>query len=147
VVRAAAGALIAYGVVVLGAPQVLPTFMESMDTAAQAASPSTDPEYRFEVVEARPAAPGKTIVTVRLVHVSEGKTVQGASVREAATNMGPGGMAEMTGKVTPLPPDRPGIYGFLIETGMAGKWALTLEMELQAGSHTVRGAVDYDASS
>jgi predicted metal-binding membrane protein len=147
VVRAAAGALIAYGVVVLGAPQVLPTFMESMDTAAQAASPSTDPEYRFEVVEARPAAPGKAIVTVRLVHVSEGKTVQGASVREAATNMGPGGMAEMTGKVTPLPPERPGIYGFLIETGMAGKWALTLDMELQAGSHTVRGAVNYDASS
>ena len=147
VVRAAAGALIAYGLLILAAPQVLPTFMEGMGAAAQATSSSIDPEYRFDVVEARPAGPGKTIVTVRVVQVPADKTVEGAIVREARTNMGPGGMAEMTGKVTPLSPDRSGIYPFLIEADMAGKWELTLEMEMQGGSHTVRGAVTYNISS
>ena len=59
--------------------------------------------------------------------------------------MGPGGMVEMTGKVSPLPSDQPGIYRFEIETGMAGKWALNLGAKVQGEAGTVRGNLVYEA--
>ena len=147
VVRTAAGALIAYGAMVLILPQLLPTFMEGMGATAEAAPTSSDPDYRFELVEVRSAGAGKTILSVRLAHLPEDKPVEGAAIREAGTNMGPGGMPDMTGKVTPLPPDHPGTYRFLIETGMAGKWKLTIGVEVQGGAQTIRGAVLYEVSS
>ena len=102
-------------------------------------------DYRFELVQAQPAGAGKTTVTVRLVHVPDNKPVAGAVLFESKTDMGPGGMAEMTGKVSPLPSDQPGIYRFQIETGMAGKWALNLGAKVQGETGTVRGLVAYEA--
>jgi hypothetical protein len=102
-------------------------------------------DYRFELVQAQPAGEGKTTVTVRLVHVPDNKPVAGAVLFESKTDMGPGGMAEMTGKVSPLPSDQPGIYRFQIETGMAGKWALNLGAKVQGEAGTVRGLVAYEA--
>src|SRR5207253_7487268 len=83
-------------------------------------------DYRFELVQAQPAGSGKTIVTVRLVHVPDNKPVAGAVLFESKADMGPSGMGEMPGKVSPLSADKPGLYRFQIETGMAGKWALNL---------------------
>ena len=103
-------------------------------TVVAAAAPS---DYRFELVQAQPAGPGKTTITVRLVHVPDNKPVPGAVLFESKTDMGPGGMAEMTGKVSPLSSDQPGIYRFQIETGMAGKWALNLAGK-GAGRHRAR---------
>ncbi len=57
-------------------------------------------DYRFELVQAQPAGPGKTAVTVRLVHVPDNKPVAGAVLFETKTDMAPGGMAEMPGKVS-----------------------------------------------
>ena len=102
-------------------------------------------DYRFELVQAQPAGAGETIVTVRLVHVPDNKPVAGAVLFESKTDMGPGGMAEMTGKVSPLPSDQPGIYRFQIETGMAGKWALNLGAKVQGEAGTVRGSLVYEA--
>jgi hypothetical protein len=102
-------------------------------------------DYRFELAQAQSAGPGKTTVTVRLVHVPDNKPVAGAVLFESKTDMGPGGMAEMTGKVTPLPADQPGIYRFQIETGMAGKWALSLGAKVQGETGTVRGNLVYEA--
>ena len=102
-------------------------------------------DYRFELVQAQPAGPGKTAVTVRLVHVPDNKPVAGAVLFESKTDMGPGGMAEMAGKVSPLPSDQPGIYRFQIETGMAGKWALNLGAKVQGEAGTVRGNLVYEA--
>jgi YtkA-like protein len=102
-------------------------------------------DYRFELVQAQPAGPGKTAITVRLVHVPDNKPVAGAVLFETKTDMGPGGMAEMTGKVSPLPSDRPGIYRFQIETGMAGKWQLALGAKVQGEAGTVRGNLVYEA--
>jgi hypothetical protein len=102
-------------------------------------------DYRFELVQAQPAGPGKTAVAVRLIHVPDNKPVAGAVLFESKTDMGPGGMAEMTGKVTPLPSDQPGIYRFQVETGMAGKWALNLGAKVQGEAGTVRGALLYEA--
>jgi hypothetical protein len=103
-------------------------------------------DYSFELVQTQPAGPGKTVVTVRLVHVPDNKPVPGAVLFESKTDMGPGGMVEMTGKVSVLPSDKPGLYRFQIETGMAGKWALNLAAKVQGEPGTVRGTVNFDAA-
>ena len=102
-------------------------------------------DYRFELVQAQPAGLGKTAVTVRLVHVPDSKLVAGAVLLNTKTDMGPSGMTEMVGKVSPLPSDQPGLYRFQVETGMAGKWQLALGAKVQGEAGTVRGTVAYEA--
>jgi predicted metal-binding membrane protein len=147
----ASAALVAYGVVVLATPRALPTFMADDMGMAAAATPTstivTNPDYRFELVEARPAGPGKTTVAVRLAHVADNKSVEDAVILEARTDMGPGGMPEMTGKVTPLPSGQPGLYRFQIETGMAGKWELIISAKVQGETNTISGAIIFDAAT
>src|SRR5438132_942242 len=118
-------------------------FATSMLIAAYGVAAPND--YRFELVQTQPAGPGKTTVTVRLVHAPDSKPVDSAVLFETKTDMGPGGMAEMTGKVSSLPSDQPGFYRFQIETGMAGKWALNLGAKVQGEAGTVRGTVVYEA--
>jgi hypothetical protein len=79
------------------------------------------------------------------VHLPDSKPVAGAVLFETKTDMVPSGMADMTGKVSPLPSDQPGIYRFRIETGMAGKWQLALGAKVQDEAGTVRGNVVYEA--
>jgi predicted metal-binding membrane protein len=103
-------------------------------------------DYRFEATEVEPVGPGKTRTAVRLVHLPDNKPVEGAVILETKTGMGPSGMAEMTGKVTPLPSDQPTLYRFLIETGMAGQWELILSAKVQGEIGTVRGAIVYEVA-
>lgn len=114
-------------------------------TLAAAYGLAAPKDYRFELVQAQPAGPGKTAVTVRLVHVPDNKPVAGAVLFETKTDMSPAGMVEMTGKVSPLPSDQPGLYRFQIETGMAGKWQLALGAKVQGEAGTLRGTVAYEA--
>ena len=130
--RAAAAAAFAYAVTTFPLAMPAPAFAAGQD-------------YRFELAQAQPAGSGRTTVTVRLVHVPDNKPVPGAVLFETKTDMGPGGMAEMTGAVSPLPSDQPGIYRFQIETGMAGKWALNLGAKVQGEAGTVRGNLVYEA--
>jgi hypothetical protein len=102
-------------------------------------------DYRFELVQAQPAGAGKTAVTVRLVHVPDSKPIAGVVLFETNSDMGPSGMTEMVGKVSPLPSDQPGLYRFQVETGMAGKWQLALGAKVQGEAGTVRGTVAYEA--
>ena len=106
---------------------------------------ATPTEYRFEVADAPTGVPGTTTVAVRLVHASDNKPVDGATIVEAKTDMGPAGMAEMSGKVTPAASDRPGLYRFSIETGMAGEWELLLTAKVPGETAPVIGKVIYDA--
>src|SRR5205823_11081500 len=64
-------------------------------------------------------------------HVPDNKPVAGAVLFDTKSDMGPAGMAEMPGKVSVLPSDKPGLYRFQIETGMAGKWALNIGAKVQ----------------
>src|SRR5438132_1124294 len=70
----------------------------------------------------------------------------GAGLFGRKSDMGPSGMAEMPGKVSPLSADKPGLYRFQIETGMAGKWALNLGAKVQGEADTVRGSLTFDAA-
>jgi len=102
-------------------------------------------DYRFEVVQSRPAGKNLTDITVRLTHAPDGKPVTGAVIFQTKVDMGPSGMGEMTGKVTPQSADPAGLYHFRTETGMAGTWALTLSAKVQGEADTVRGTVTFDA--
>jgi hypothetical protein len=101
-------------------------------------------DYRFDVVQAQPAGKNLTDVTIKLTHVSDGKAVTGAIIFQTKVDMGPEGMGEMTGKVTPQTADPAGLYRFRTETGMAGRWALTVSAKVQGESDTVRGTVTFD---
>lgn len=103
-------------------------------------------DYRFELAQAQPAGPDKTNIAVRLIHVPEKKPVSGAVVFETKADMRPDGMADMTGKVTPLPSEQPGLYRFQVETGMPGKWQLILGAKVQGETGTVRGTVPFAAA-
>ncbi len=116
----------------------------SILAAGTAVAAPTD--YRFELAQAQPAGPGKTDLTVRLVHVPDKKPVPGAVLFETKADMTPGGMADWTGKVTPLPSDQQGLYRFQVETGMAGKWQLSLGARIQGETGTVRGTVPFAAA-
>jgi hypothetical protein len=102
-------------------------------------------DYRFDLVQAQLAGNNLTDVTVKLTHIPDGKTVPGAVIFQTKVDMGPSGMGEMTGKVTPQTPDPAGLYHFRTETGMAGTWALTLAAKVQGEADTVRGTVTFDA--
>jgi predicted metal-binding membrane protein len=102
-------------------------------------------EYRFEVVDAPTGVPGTTTLAVRLVHASDNKPVDGATIVEAKTDMGPAGMAEMSGKVTQVASDHSGLYRFSIKTGMAGEWELVLTAKVPGETAPVTGKVFYNA--
>ncbi len=102
-------------------------------------------DYRFEVIDAPATSPGKTTIEVRLIHASGDKSVDGATIVEAKTDMGPAGMAEMSGKVMPVASDQPGLFRFSIETGMAGKWELVLTAKVPGEATPVTGKLFYDA--
>ncbi|WP_149536686.1 FixH family protein [Siccirubricoccus phaeus] len=103
-------------------------------------------DYRFELASARPAGPGKTDVTVRLVRVRDGRPVPDAVVFQTRADMAPAGMPTMTGNVAPQPGQQPGTYRFQVDTGMAGGWALTLSAKVQGEPETVRSTVTFNAA-
>jgi hypothetical protein len=101
--------------------------------------------YRFEAAEIEPSGLGKTIITVRLLHVQDKKPVDGAMILVSTTDMGPSGMAEMSGKVTAITSGQPGLYRLVVETGMAGKSELILTAKVQGETEPVTGKITYDA--
>jgi hypothetical protein len=119
------------------------TFVLSAMSSTGAFAGATD--YRFEVASAQPAGAHQTDVAVKLVHTSDRKPVADAVIFESKTDMGPSGMEDMAGKVTPAAPDKDGLYHFAVKTGMAGKWALHLSAKVQGETETVQGTVEFDA--
>jgi hypothetical protein len=101
--------------------------------------------YRFEVASAQATGPLQTDVAIKLLHTPDGKPITDAVIFESRTDMGPSGMEDMAGKVTPTAPDKDGLYHFRTKTGMAGKWALHLSAKVQGETETVQGTVEFDA--
>jgi hypothetical protein len=101
-------------------------------------------DYRFEVAEVKSTGLGKTMVVVRLVHLRDQEPVDGAVIIDAKTDMGPSGMAEMSGIVSSTTSNQPGLYRFLIETGMPGKWELALVAKVRGEVGPIRGKITYD---
>lgn len=127
-------------------PFARPVFGAALLMASALAAVAAPADYRFELAQAQPAGSGKTDLTVRLVHVPDKKPVPGAVLFETKADMTPDGMADMVGKVTPLSSDQPSLYRFQVETGMAGKWQLSLGAKVQGEAGTVRGTVPFAAA-
>jgi len=102
-------------------------------------------DYRFELASAQATGPRQTDVAVKLLHTPDGKPVTDAVIFESKTDMGPSGMDDMAGKVTPTAPGKDGLYHFALKTGMAGKWALHISAKVQGETETVQGTVEFDA--
>lgn len=100
-------------------------------------------DYRFELVGKPQLSGGKDIVQIRLLRVTDGKPVPDAVIFESKADMGPAGMPTMPAPVKALPP-KDGTYGFEIEPGMAGTWALHLAAKVQGEAETVRGTLNVD---
>ena len=100
-------------------------------------------DYRFELVGKPQPKAGKDIVQVRLVHASDSKPVPDAVIFESSADMGPAGMATMTAPVKVMPA-KGGVYGFEVEPGMTGTWALHLAAKVQGEPETVRGTINAD---
>ncbi len=98
-------------------------------------------DYRFEVVQVQSAGPGKSNVTLRLLHAPDEKPVTDAVIFQSMADMGPDNMPTMTAPVKAMPASQPGIYIFQIEPGMAGNWELKLAAKVQGEAETVRAAL------
>jgi hypothetical protein len=123
----------------VGAAVILPVVVDPGAFAAAS-------DYKFELASAQPAGPGKTDVTVRLVHVSDDMPIAGAVVFQSKADMGPSGMPTMPGDVKALPTQQAGLYRFQVDTAMAGTWALNLSAKVQGEAETVRQAVNFQAA-
>ncbi|WP_428375593.1 FixH family protein [Lichenicoccus sp.] len=100
-------------------------------------------DYRFELVGKPQAKASRDIVQVRLVHAPDSKPVPDAVIFESAADMGPMGMPTMTAPVQAMPA-KAGVYGFEVEPGMTGTWALHLAAKVQGEPETVRGTITAD---
>jgi len=113
-------------------------------TAALISTPvrAASADYHFEVVQVQSAGPGKSNVTLRLVHVPDKKPVSNAVIFQSMADMGPDGMPTMTAPVKAMPASQPGLYTFQIELGMAaGNWELKLAAKVQGEAETVRATL------
>jgi len=101
-------------------------------------------DYRFELLGGRPAGPGKTDVTLRLVHLPDAKPVPNAVIFQPLAVME--GMENMPGSVVAHPGPQPGTYVLQAATSMAGAWTLRLSAKVQGETDTVRAAVPFEAA-
>ena len=112
-------------------------------TAALHAAPvrAAASDYRFEIVEVKPAGAGKSNVTLRLVHTPDQKPVTDAVLFQVTADMGPDGMPTMKAPAKALPGAKAGLYTVEIEPGMAGNWSLQVAAKVQGEPETVQAAL------
>ncbi len=108
---------------------------------APAQAPAAGKDYRFELVGS-PVKSGKaTLITVRLVHVPDGKPIPGAIIIQTKLDMGPEGMASMTAPAKASAAPEAGIYQVEAEPEMGGNWALHVSAKVQGERDTVSGTI------
>jgi YtkA-like len=98
-------------------------------------------DYRFEVAEVKPAAAGKSDITLRLIHTPDKKPVNDAVIFQVSADMGPDGMPTMKAPAKAMPASQPGLYTIEVEPGMAGNWALQVAAKVQGETETVRATL------
>ena len=102
--------------------------------------------YKFEAVSEKIPVGESVRIEVRLLDPS-GASVPAANIDIVSTrlDMGPDGMAMMDTPLTPAPSDAPGVIAFETKIAMAGRWALTIEVEVDGVPEPVKGIVIYTA--
>ena len=102
--------------------------------------------HKFEAVSAEISVGESVRIEVRLLDPN-GKPVPAGNVGVVSTrlDMGPDGMAMMDTPLTPVPAEAPDIIAFETKIVMAGRWALTIEAEIDGVPAPVKGVVIYTA--
>ena len=93
-------------------------------------------DYEFQLVD-QTVKKGDAIISVRLVHKPDGKSVPNAVIFATRLDMAPDGMQEMATKVAAMPSTEPGVYKFKATLSMAGGWQLSLGAKVQGETGTV----------
>ena len=102
-------------------------------------------DYEFQLID-QTVKKGDAIISVRLVHKSDGKPVPDAVIFATRLDMAPDGMQEMATKVSPMPSTEPGVYKFKATLSMAGGWQLSLGAKVQGETGTVENKLVLKAT-
>jgi Cu(I)/Ag(I) efflux system membrane fusion protein len=102
--------------------------------------------YKFDTVSDEISVGEGVRIEVRLLDPS-GKPVPAGVIDIVSTrlDMGPDGMAMMDTPLTPVPVDSADVMAFETKIVMAGRWALTIEVEVDGVPAPVKGVVIYTA--
>ena len=102
-------------------------------------------DYEFQLVD-QTVKKGDAIISVRLVHKPDGKSVPDAVIFATRLDMAPDGMQEMATKIAPMPSTEPGVYKFKATLTMAGGWQLSLGEKVQGETGTVENKLVLKAT-
>ena len=102
-------------------------------------------DYEFQLVD-KIVKKGDAIISVRLVHMPDGKPVPNAVIFATRLDMAPDGMETMKTTIEPMPSTEPGIYKFKAEVTMEGGWQLSLAAKVQGEIGTVENKLVIKAT-
>ncbi len=102
-------------------------------------------DYEFQLVETNVKA-GEGIVSVRLVHMPDGKPVPDAVIFATRLDMAPEGMEAMTTSIEAMPSTEPGVYPFKVNLTMQGGWQLSLGAKVQGENETLESKLVLKAN-
>lgn len=112
----------------------------AITTAAAGQGAATKAAYHFTAQPTVLKAGALTTFTVQIMS-PDMRPVTGAKVSATRVDMGPDGMAEMTGKVAAAGSTDPSRYAFLTTLSMPGRWAVSIEAKIPGEAAPVRGQV------
>lgn len=112
--------------------------------AAAGQDAATKAAYHFTAQPTAVKAGAPTTFTVQIMS-PDMSPVTGAKVSATRVDMGPDGMAEMTGKIAAADSADPSRYGFSTILSMPGRWAVSIEAKIPGQAAPIRGQVILEA--
>lgn len=102
-------------------------------------------DYEFQLVD-KTVKKGDAIISVRLIHKTDGKPVPDAVIFAKRLDMAPDGMEAMKTTIEPMPSTDPGVYRFKAALTMEGGWQLSLGAKVQGETGTVESKLILKAT-
>ncbi len=114
-------------------------------TAAATAARADTKDYEFQLVD-KTVKKGEAVISVRLVHMPDGKPVPDAVIFAKRLDMAPDGMESMKTTIDAIPSTEPGVYKFKAAVTMEGGWQLSLGAKVQGETGTVESKLVLKAT-
>ncbi len=102
-------------------------------------------DYEFQLVD-KTVKKGDAIISVRLIHKTDGKPVSGAVIFAKRLDMTPEGMETMKTTIESMPSTEPGVYKFKAAVTMEGGWQLSLGAKVQGETGTIESKLVLKAT-
>ncbi|WP_441279649.1 FixH family protein [Tardiphaga sp. 172_B4_N1_3] len=114
-------------------------------TASATAARADIKDYEFQLID-KTVKKGEAVISVRLVHKSDGKPVSNAVIFAKRLDMAPDGMESMKTTIDAMPSTEPGVYKFKAAVTMEGGWQLSLGAKVQGETGTVESKLVLKAT-